>query len=347
MQSIIIFCLVTCTLFTCVFLRPKYLEHFVYKIPLILEFNHFERVRLKKYFNDLTDKITVRPTQDELKEICSFTGNRNYKIVVKDRETIADLQKCDNVGNGLFKISLDTDSIKWFRIPTLTKARHINGKNILEPYAVLCRFRSSTHFGKIRKAKSLRGKIGFRNKISKVIWRGGPSGTGFQNVYKDYLSKPSREDMLKLWCTPEVNEHIDVGLIPKWRYENYQHYIKNKMTIEEMLGFKYLLSIEGNDVATNLKWALASDSVVLMPKPCVESWFLESLLKPWVHYIPIKNDFSDLLEIKMWCDKNPGVCEDIIAQANEYVSQFENEQREIYLSRHVIGKYLELVHFEI
>ena len=33
---------------------------------------------------------------------------------------------------------------------------------------------------------------------------------------------------------------------------------------------RYALSLEGNDVATNLKWLLASNSVVVMPSPTME-----------------------------------------------------------------------------
>jgi hypothetical protein len=113
-----------------------------------------------------------------------------------------------------------------------------------------------------------------------------------------------------------------------------------------MFQYKYLLSIEGNDVATNLKWAMASNSVVLMPKPCVESWFAESLLKPYVHYVPIKDDFSDLYTQKQWCDKNPDKCKTIIRQANAFVRPFRNIERDYYLSFQVIQRYMDLVHFE-
>lgn len=49
-------------------------------------------------------------------------------------------------------------------------------------------------------------------------------------------------------------------------------------------------------MATGLKWMLASNSVVFMPPPRFESWAMESLLKPWAHYVPIRRDTRDLLE---------------------------------------------------
>jgi len=41
----------------------------------------------------------------------------------------------------------------------------------------------------------------------------------------------------------------------------------------------------GNDVASGLKWMLASNSVVLMPLPRRESWAMESLLQVYVFHM--------------------------------------------------------------
>ena len=46
---------------------------------------------------------------------------------------------------------------------------------------------------------------------------------------------------------------------------------------------KYLLALESNDVATQLKWLLTSVSVVVMPTPTTESWLMEGRLQPFVH----------------------------------------------------------------
>ena len=45
--------------------------------------------------------------------------------------------------------------------------------------------------------------------------------------------------------------------------------------------------LEGNDVATQLKFALRSNSVVVMPPPKWENFLLHGLLKPWVHFVPV------------------------------------------------------------
>ena len=53
-----------------------------------------------------------------------------------------------------------------------------------------------------------------------------------------------------------------------------------------------ILKKEGVDVATNLKWVMSSNSIAVMPRPKIESWFMENKLIPEKHYIEIKEDLS-------------------------------------------------------
>ena len=57
---------------------------------------------------------------------------------------------------------------------------------------------------------------------------------------------------------------------------------KEKVRVNYLLEYKGIIMIEGNDVASGLKWALLSQSVVLMPRPKHTSWCMEELLEPWV-----------------------------------------------------------------
>ena len=38
---------------------------------------------------------------------------------------------------------------------------------------------------------------------------------------------------------------------------------------------KFIISIEGNDVASNLPWIMASNSLAFMTKPKFEGWFMQ------------------------------------------------------------------------
>jgi Glycosyl transferase family 90 len=72
------------------------------------------------------------------------------------------------------------------------------------------------------------------------------------------------------------------------------------VTVRHLLRYKGIVMLEGNDVASGLKWALLSESVVLMPIPRHTSWAMEELLEPWVHYVPLNHDITDVEEKMRW-----------------------------------------------
>lgn len=75
---------------------------------------------------------------------------------------------------------------------------------------------------------------------------------------------------------------------------------RNKVTMSFIQKYKVIISLEGNDVASGLKWSLQSESVVLMPPPTQTSWVMEELLEPWVHYIPMLPDGSNAEKMIKW-----------------------------------------------
>ena len=119
----------------------------------------------------------------------------------------------------------------------------------------------------------------------------------------------------------------------------YEQWRTEKMTIAQHLDYKFIFAIEGNDVASNLKWVMSSNSVAVMPRPTCETWFMEGRLVPNVHYIEIKPDFSDVEEKLNYYIEHPEEAEQIIRNANEYVRQFCNKEREELISLLVLEKY--------
>eukprot|EP00585_Thalassiosira_rotula_P025613 CAMPEP_0196250414 /NCGR_PEP_ID=MMETSP0913-20130531/45163_1 /TAXON_ID=49265 /ORGANISM="Thalassiosira rotula, Strain GSO102" /LENGTH=127 /DNA_ID=CAMNT_0041536345 /DNA_START=121 /DNA_END=504 /DNA_ORIENTATION=+ len=91
--------------------------------------------------------------------------------------------------------------------------------------------------------------------------------------------------------------------------------------MEDQLKFKYILMLEGNDVATGLKWQLTSNSVVFMARPNTVSFLMEDLLVPFVHYVPLKDDYSDLIDMVHWARANDEKCKWIANQATLFMQQ--------------------------
>jgi glycosyltransferase involved in cell wall biosynthesis len=117
----------------------------------------------------------------------------------------------------------------------------------------------------------------------------------------------------------------------------------SQKTIKVHLDYKFIMAIEGNDVASNLSWVMSSNSVAVMPRPTYETWFMEGRLIPNYHYIEVKPDFSDVEERLNYYIQHPEEAEEIIRNAHAYVDQFRDEERERLISLHVLDKYFKYV----
>jgi hypothetical protein len=73
---------------------------------------------------------------------------------------------------------------------------------------------------------------------------------------------------------------------------------------------KFLLDIDGNSNSWGFFAKLLMGCCVLKVDSPYEQWFYQDI-KPWVHYIPIARDLSDLLETMEWCLLNEPACRDI------------------------------------
>lgn len=114
------------------------------------------------------------------------------------------------------------------------------------------------------------------------------------------------------------------------------------MTIRQHLNFRYVLALEGIDVASNLKWVMSSNSIAVMPRPNYETWFMEGKLIPNYHYIEVKEDFSDLEAKLDYYSSHIVEAEAIIAHAHEWVEQFMDKEREEVIALLVLQKYFKI-----
>lgn len=101
------------------------------------------------------------------------------------------------------------------------------------------------------------------------------------------------------------------------------------------------MALEGNDVASNLKWIMSSHSIAVMPRPTCETWFMEGRLQPNIHYIEVQPDFSNLIDRITYYIEHPEEAEAIVRNANQYVAQFFNREREDIISYLVLQRYFE------
>jgi len=229
------------------------------------------------------------------------------------------------------------DRVEGFNVPTLVKSRPIYDYN----QSMLFNMNYLRHFADVYNVEE--NDMPYEEKRNVLVWRGADTGSGFNN---NIPYRPvSRQTLVEsFWDYP--GQEIDIGLSSvsvnskKYPEQNpFKKYIKPKMKMKDLLQNKFILSVEGNDVATNLKWILYSNSVAFCPPFTINSWILEENLQPWQHYIPIRHDFSDLPDKVEWAINHPEKCKSISRQSKEYIEQFLDIAKEKIVLDTILEEY--------
>lgn len=129
----------------------------------------------------------------------------------------------------------------------------------------------------------------------------------------------SRSTLISKWGQSDFS---DFELIVWDRSDPNHLKAKNFLSFDEqILKWRFLLDVEGVGYSGRLKLLLAANRCVfIQDRPYEEFFFFE--MKPWVHYIPVKRDLSDLEEKWEFIISNPQVERDIIAEANQFSTKF-------------------------
>jgi hypothetical protein len=159
---------------------------------------------------------------------------------------------------------------------------------------------------------SIHRGIPFHKKIPKIVYAGNARGQP-QNFTTRRDINMNPRDYFKSDAVPKDNIHAP-------------HHIER----DDMINYKYILDIDGNASTWDATaWKLNTNSVIFKSDSNWVQWFYADDFKPYVHYIPIKDDFSDIQEKFHWCEANPDKCAEISDNAKQLFHK-------IYLHENVV-----------
>jgi len=137
--------------------------------------------------------------------------------------------------------------------------------------------------------------IAWEHRSSAWCWRGGCSGVGgaasIRVRFVDHLYKhnPQTDVRLSHWWSEGKQ-------IPAAYFADRFHY-------SEFLKHKIFFIVDGNCIASNHMYAFSTGCVpFLISNQCI-FWF-SHLIQPYIHYIPVNYDLSNLLEQLDWVKNN-------------------------------------------
>lgn len=165
-------------------------------------------------------------------------------------------------------------------------------------------------------------------KIEKAVFRGATTGSG--------VTADTNQRLKALEMGTKHKGLLDVG-VTKWNLrprklegspflqtierEKGNYNKANRLSLQEQSRYKYILTLEGHVAAYRLSYELSSRSVVLLAGSQWQMWYYP-FLKAYEHYVPVKEDLSDLLSQIEWCKANDAKCEQIARNARAFYSKY-------------------------
>ena len=210
--------------------------------------------------------------------------------------------------------------------------------------AIIWKLNTERHYGNLQFIPKI--DIQWKKKKNRAVFRA--SLSGYERYMNDHEGYNTSSFLQQCLWTPRCqlvyqysNSTLINAKLKKMKYGlpstiNGVRLNGPKLSIKQMLSYKALIFLEGNDVSSGLKWGLYSKSVVLMPRPIFTSWAMEELLEPWVHYVPIKEDLSDVEEKIQWVLNNGKKACQISQRATQWMDDLvfhpdaETDDKKIY-----------------
>lgn len=300
---------------------------------------NYRLINASYYISLLNEVCKLR----EISDVEFFINHRDFPVLKKDyTQPYHHLYNSDTV-------SLEKKYKFKNYLPIISMSKRDNFMDILFPtvddWEIV---NQSIHYGMCRDQY-----INFEKKIEKdwnqkiptAIFRGATTDCGYdEETSQRYLIHKISEDWKNNKRYNKDNEidkeyflnvDINAGITKVWfndiKLENKNLNFPKQIDVVESIEFlhmskyKYVINIDGSVTAFRLTAELAYMSVILKVESEYNIWY-SKLLKPYIHYIPIKKDFSDLAEKITWCKMNDGQALKIAQNAYEFYRKYINKE---------------------
>ncbi|MEK6734137.1 MAG: glycosyl transferase family 90 [Pseudomonadota bacterium] len=169
-------------------------------------------------------------------------------------------------------------------------------------------------------------------KINKIFWRGASTGGAAEHMYNisnfDKFARLKLVFLSKLYpdlIDAKMNRFADFSTdqdgkslrnILSILFGNDKIYIKEV----DHLKYKYLIAIDGNTCPwVRVPWIMLSNSVLVKQETQKIEWFYPAI-KPYVHYVPVKEDLTDIFAQIEWMKANDEKVKEISENAQKFVN---------------------------
>ena len=164
--------------------------------------------------------------------------------------------------------------------------------------------------------------VSWDQKKESALWRGNLTDVGVPGDYSPHLRDCPRFKISELSVQhPKlVNAGISSAESPETiTILSHSHVIRGPASKRDHIRHKYLPVLDGHMCTyPGYQWRLLSNSVAFKQESDQIQWFYGGL-EPYQHYVPIRNDLSDLLSQIDWAKAHDEEAQEISARAQEFV----------------------------
>jgi hypothetical protein len=277
---------------------------------------------------NLSDMLKVLCKERELPDMEFFVNRRDFPLLKNDNT-----EPYDHIfGDDTKLLSHSYDKF----CPILSMVGKENYADIPIPtgedWARVCN-PESKFFQKYSSREFKINNIPWNSKRPTAVFRGASTGVGVTidtnpRLKISYLSKITKPDCdgiplldagitdwklrpRKIKGNPYL-QTIDVNSLPFGLVE--------KLSMQQQAEYKYVVNIDGHVSAFRLSLELELGFCILLVESEYKLWY-RRLLKPYVHYIPVKKDLSDLISKIKWCKEHDKECEIIAQNAKSFAKK--------------------------
>jgi hypothetical protein len=185
----------------------------------------------------------------------------------------------------------------------------------------------------------------WETKQQKLIWRGATTGGRFRP--DTWHTFPRSKLVLFSLDHPDLVDarftgiaHADPGVAEILKERGM---MAGRMGMAEQLRYRYQIDVDGNSCTnSHFYWVLRSNSTALKVDSNKFQWYHRAL-EPWVHYVPVADDYSDLAESIEWLRADDAAAREIAQAGTQFALTYLDPETALSYLYAVLTEYAKLL----
>ncbi len=186
--------------------------------------------------------------------------------------------------------------------------------------------------------------IPWEQKTAQAFWRGSTTGGFFSDTAWSFFPRSTLvflslqyPDLIDarftqgVQCTPKVAKLL----------ESFSMLSQNVTEITH-LQYKYLIDVDGNSCSyARCFWILLSNSLLIKQETANIQWYYGAM-RPYEHYLPVKEDLSDLIQKIIWAQEHDAEAKALAEAGSEFAKTHLSSEDTLLYLYHLIMAYASL-----